>query len=220
MALSDKITTEAAQFLRHAGVTIYEEGHEVNTVYLLLNGKVEISQGGVPLTRLETWAKIGKSQKDPDKTFILLNEIEAILEQPSHVTVTAVTDCVLLIMSREEFIERITGKEEEIEGKTEFIFNPKLSLLLFTHLALRCDQMRNDIAKHKRKIAELENNVTGLKEEVDDGHLQTSAALSLMLEKMDVEEVIENLAGDTHILNVGLLREELRQEGGGKDSDD
>lgn len=208
MNLSEKLPADKGCYLRSAGVTVYEEGDHVDCLYLLLNGRVKISSQGQELTTLEAWTPIGKNRQDSGETFVLLNEIEAILDLPSGVSVKADTDCIMVIISRRDFFRRIGAEGEE--G-----FKPQASLLLFKHLARRAHQMRQQIVELKERLAESRENLEIQIQRIMDLQSQNAELMGRVIGDIDPDQLVDSLGESevTQLLDVGRFLHLQKRDG-------
>ncbi len=105
---------------RTAGSVILAEGQEGDEMFILLTGKVQISKAmlmpgiSVPLLNLESPRKVLATLGD--EAHPVLGEVALIDSDQRSATVKAVTDCVLLVTSREQFFA-LAGREPVIGVK-------------------------------------------------------------------------------------------------------
>lgn len=108
--LLDSLALRLTPLCVPAGVAVTTEGEEGDCFYVIESGCVEVTSGG-RLLRTET---VGE----------FFGEIALLRNVPRTATVTAVEDCVLLALGREDFLDAVTGThaataaaEEAVSGR-------------------------------------------------------------------------------------------------------
>ena len=170
---------------RPADYTLYEEGQEVDYIFFLIDGVVDVFRSDELLTRLhssiETDAEINNGSHKHDKRLIILNEFEALLGQETSVTVKTVSDCVFLVINSEGLVQAITG-------------NPEIAIRFVRQLAHRADSMRREINKLRAEIN------------------RQRRLLFLNRKPDDVERVLEQTSPGTLLLEIGHFLKKLKGE--------
>jgi MFS family permease len=94
------------------GTVVVREGDEGDRFYILVEGRLEVSQSGAPL-----------SEMDPGGYF---GEIALLRDIPRTATVTAETAAVLYALDRDEFLAAVTGHPQSAEA-AETVMSARLA---------------------------------------------------------------------------------------------
>ncbi|MEW5729297.1 MAG: cyclic nucleotide-binding domain-containing protein [Pseudomonadota bacterium] len=86
----------------YAGQKIFKEGDRGDRAYLIQDGTVEIAKNGMTL------ASLGKGE--------LFGEMALVDDQPRMASAIALTDCSVVIISRDTFREKLAKADPFIRG--------------------------------------------------------------------------------------------------------
>jgi len=144
----DKVKDIFREETRTAGSVIMAEGQEGDEMFILVRGQVQISKAmlmpgiSVPLLNMESPRKVLATLRDDAHP--VLGEVALIDSDQRSATVKAVTDCLLLVTSREQFFAL---------AEREPVIGLKLLLTLGKRMAATIRRSNGEVVKLTTALA-------------------------------------------------------------------
>lgn len=140
-----------------AGEILFSEGDRATTCYIIKDGNLEILKTDPATQKPYRLAIRGKGE--------FLGEMSLLEESPRFATAKAIGDCVVLEISRDDFV-RLIGQNPIIAMKVMEALSSRLrqaDLKMINDLQIKNEQLEQAYSRLQETTAELEKSVSNLK---------------------------------------------------------